>query len=286
MASTNRSPSSDADIEAQNFVVDMEKSNPEYKLTHTQTGMTISPELFEKLYLTPKVPHAGDAIKRFANPTAMGFVGFVISTFTFAMVSMGWGGANSLAGVAGIFFFVGPVLLILGTIFEWIMGNFFSMMVQSLFSVFWLSFGLLQLPSLGIAAAYSPTGDAAEGAISVGYTSTVGLYLIVWGFALFTFWIFTLKTNTVFAGIFLFVTIAAWILAGAYFELGKGHFEMATKLQKTGGALLFIVAALGWYMTFVIMAAEMRLGINFPVGDLSHFWPRTDVPLAETEKQD
>jgi uncharacterized protein len=37
----------------------------------------------------------------------MGFVGFVISTFTFAMVSMGWGGADGLAGVAGIFFFVG-----------------------------------------------------------------------------------------------------------------------------------------------------------------------------------
>ncbi|KAK3110109.1 hypothetical protein LTR53_015945 [Teratosphaeriaceae sp. CCFEE 6253] len=256
-------------------------------LTRTQTsgGMTISPELFEKLYLTPKVPHVGDYYKRFANPTPMGFVGFVISTFTFAMVNMGWGGANGLAGVAGIFFFVGPVLLILATIFEWIMGNFFPMMVQSLFAVFWLSFGLLQLPTLGLAAAYSPTGDAAEGALSVGYNSTVGLYLIVWGFALFTFWIFTLKTNMVFAGIFLFVTIAAWILAGAYFCVGKANYVMATKLQHTGGALLFVVAVLGWYMCFVIMAAEMRFGVNFPVGDLSHYWPATDVPLTDAEKQ-
>jgi len=54
---------------------------------------------------------------------------------------------------------------------------------------------------------------------------------------------------------------------------------------QAGGALLFIVAALGWYMTFVIMAAEMRLGINFPVGDLSHFWPKTDLSMAEAEKQ-
>jgi hypothetical protein len=38
-------------------------------------------------------------------------------------------------------------------------------------------------------------------------------------------------------------------------------------------------------MTFVMMAAEMRLGINFPVGDLSHFWPKTDVALGEAEKQ-
>jgi uncharacterized protein len=44
-------------------------------LYRTQTGVTMSPELFEKLYLTPKVPHVGDYNQRFANPTALGFVG-------------------------------------------------------------------------------------------------------------------------------------------------------------------------------------------------------------------
>lgn len=97
----------------------------EPSLHKVATNITLSPELFEKLYLTPKVPHVGDANKRYANPTPMGFVGFVISTFSFAMVMMGWGGAAGLSGVLGIFFFVGPVLLLLGTIFEWIMGNFF-----------------------------------------------------------------------------------------------------------------------------------------------------------------
>ena len=97
----------------------------EPSLHKTATNITLSPELFEKLYLTPKVPHVGDAYKRYANPTPMGFVGFVISTFSFAMVLMGWGGAAGLSGVAGIFFFTGPVLLLLGTVFEWIMGNFF-----------------------------------------------------------------------------------------------------------------------------------------------------------------
>ena len=94
--------------------------------TQTISGMTISPELFEKLYLTPKTPGVGDYRKRFANPTPLGFVGFVISTFTFAMVIMGWGGAAGLAGVAGIFFFVGPVLLFVSMILEWVMGNFFT----------------------------------------------------------------------------------------------------------------------------------------------------------------
>ena len=93
------------------------------------------------------------------------------------MVLMGWGGADGAYAVSGIFLFVGPVLLILGTIFEWIMGkcvhvsllselsatvltqySFFPMMVMSLFSVFWLSFGLLQLPTLQLAGAYAPAG--------------------------------------------------------------------------------------------------------------------------------
>lgn len=178
------------------------------------------------------------------------------------------------------------------------------MMVMGLFSVFWLSFGLLQLPSLGLAAAYSPTGDAAEGAASPEFNAVIGLYLIVWGFALFTFLLFTLKTNSIFALIFLFVTMASWTLAGAYFRVASGDYGVAGSLQtvvhpirafvristwltssQAAGAMLFIVALLGWYMCFVIMAAEMRLGINFWVGDLSHFWPSANVPIADEKRK-
>lgn len=38
-------------------------------------------------------------------------------------------------------------------------------------------------------------------------------------------------------------------------------------------------------MIFVMMAAEMRLAINLPVGDLSRFWPRTDVEMGKAEKE-
>ena len=132
---------------------------------------------------------------------------------------------------SGIFFFVGPVLLVFAMVFEWIMGNFFPMMVMGLFSVFWLSFGLLQLPTLGLATPYATAADK-TGLGSPEYNAVVGLYLIVWGFALFTFFIFTLKINAVFAGIFGGVTVAAWVLAGAYFKVASGDFTMAGRLQK------------------------------------------------------
>jgi hypothetical protein len=60
---------------------------------------------------------------------------------------------------------------------------------------------------------------------------------------------------------------------------------MLTKMQ-AGGVMYFIVAILGWYMTFVMMAAEMRVPIKLPVGDLSRFWPRTDIDIACLEKKE
>lgn len=34
-------------------------------------------------------------------------------------------------------------------------------------------------------------------------------------------------------------------------------------------------------MCVVIMAGEMRITVNLPLGDLSRFWPNTDIDLAE-----
>ncbi|RDL37972.1 Uncharacterized protein BP5553_05405 [Venustampulla echinocandica] len=249
-------------------------------------GISISPELFEKLYLTPKTNNVGDLRQRFANPTPLGLMGFVISSFTFSAILMGWGGATTLVGVAGIFYFTGPILLLFAMICEWIMGNFFSMMVMGMFAVFWLSFGVLQTPAWGIAASYSATGNAAEGAASVGYNAAVALYLMVWGFWLFTIFLFTLKTNTVFALIFLLAFTSSFIIGGAYWKVSTGDFDMALKLQKAGGATFFVVALLGYYITVVMMAAEMRITLKLPVGDLSHFWPKSDIELAEMEKRD
>lgn len=131
----------------------------------------------------------------------------------------------------GIFFFVGPVLLLFAMVFEWIMGNFFPMMVMGLFAVFWLSFGMLQLPTLQLAAPYATDADP-TGLASREYNTVIALYLIVWGFALFTFFIFTCKINAVFATIFLLVSLGAWVLSGAYFRASAGDFDGAGKLQK------------------------------------------------------
>lgn len=126
------------------------------------------------------------------------------------------------------------MLLILATIFEWVMGNFFSMMVSALFAIFWLSFGMLQLPTLQLGSPFTTDADP-TGAASPEYNSAIALYLVVWGFALFHYFIFTLKVNTVFALIFGIVTVASWVLAAAYFKVAAGDYEAAGRLQKVSG---------------------------------------------------
>jgi succinate-acetate transporter protein len=115
---------------------------------------------------------------------------------------------------------------------EWIMGNFLSMMIMGMFAVYWLSFGALQTPSMGIAASYSATGDAAQGALTVGYNAAIALYLMVWGFWLFTTFIFTLMTNVVLVLIFLFASLASFVLGAAYWKVSTAEFALAANLEK------------------------------------------------------
>ena len=49
--------------------------------------------------------------------------------------------------------------------------------------------------------------------------------------------------------------------------------------------MCFVVSLLGWYVTVVMIAAELRISVNLPVGDLSHFWPNTDKSLAQMERE-
>jgi hypothetical protein len=53
--------------------VDLIEKQPQ--LSHTTTNISMSPELFEKLYLSPKVPHASENVAKYANATPLGFLG-------------------------------------------------------------------------------------------------------------------------------------------------------------------------------------------------------------------
>ncbi|KAK6443069.1 hypothetical protein LTR95_000586 [Oleoguttula sp. CCFEE 5521] len=214
---------------------------------------TLATGNFQQPHSAPERHTVSGADLRFANPTPLALMGFVISTFTFAMVLMEWGGASSLTGVLGIFFFTGPVLMGLATIFEWIRGEFmqasalleFIMMICGLFTVFWSSWGLIFTPSVGIAATYSLSGNVLEGSLSKPYNATLAIYALVWGFAILTFFVFTLGANAVLAAVFFLLWTGAFCISGTYWCLSLSKISTAQTLKTASGALFFAAAALG-----------------------------------------
>lgn len=62
----------------------------------TANSVSMSPELFEKLYLQTPGRVKGDLRQTFANPTPLGLVGFVVGLTPLSCCLIGWRGAGGL----------------------------------------------------------------------------------------------------------------------------------------------------------------------------------------------
>lgn len=74
--------------------------------------LTLTTELFEKLYLTPQKAVKGDLRSTLANPTPVALLGFLLSCSPLACELMGWRGAggNGAATLGSYYFFVCTLL--------------------------------------------------------------------------------------------------------------------------------------------------------------------------------
>lgn len=91
------------------------------KRIRTAGSISISPELFEKIYLSPLNQVKGELRKTFGNPTPLALCGFLLSLSPLSCDLMGWRGTNGPAvGAAGTatYFFFGGLLMILGAVGE------------------------------------------------------------------------------------------------------------------------------------------------------------------------
>lgn len=93
-------------------------------------NITLSPELFEKIYLNPQHAVKGDLQSKFGNPTPLALLGFLLSLSPLSCELMGWRGAGG-DGIAtiGAYYFIGGFLMSLGGILEFFLGNTFSFVV-------------------------------------------------------------------------------------------------------------------------------------------------------------
>ncbi|KAK1093110.1 hypothetical protein LTR48_002977 [Friedmanniomyces endolithicus] len=150
-------------------------SDEALKRIRTTGSLSISPELFEKIYLSPQNKVAGELRKTFGNPTPLALVGFLLSLSPLSCILMGWQGAGgSGASDVGVYFFFGGLLMILGALGEWIIGNTFPFVVFGSFGAFWLSFAGTLTPSFNAYGAFSTTSNPAEGLTVPTFNASFG----------------------------------------------------------------------------------------------------------------
>ncbi|KAE9363150.1 hypothetical protein N431DRAFT_357090 [Stipitochalara longipes BDJ] len=246
----------------------------------TAGSISISPELFEKIYLSPQNAVKGDLRKTFGNPTPVALLGFLLSLSPLSCDLMGWrgSGGNGAAGI-GSYYFFGGLLMVVGGFLEFILGNTFPFVVFISFGAFWLTFAATLQPFYYAYGSYAPTPTDPEsaGMSTVGFTASFGFFLVFMGVLCFIYLICSLRTNVVFVVIFFTLVIAFGLLSGAYWQianaLGDGGdpatLALAHRLQVAAGAFTFVTSMAGWWIFFAIMLAALDFPFQIPVGDLS-----------------
>jgi len=231
----------------------------------TTGSLSISPELFEKIYLSPQNKVAGELRKTVGNPTPVALTGFLLSLTPLSMDLMMWRGVPpSGAAGAGMYIAFGGILMLLGSIGEWILGNTFPCVVFGSFGSFWIALGITLEPSSGAVSAYP------KGTLDPGFNNSYGFYLVCMGALVTIYSICALRTNLVlFLILFLLIPAFALLTAG-YFHLALGNATMAVTCIKAGGAFAFVICLLGWYIFAAILLASVDFPLNLPVFDLSH----------------
>ncbi|ETI26553.1 hypothetical protein G647_03331 [Cladophialophora carrionii CBS 160.54] len=235
----------------------------------TAGSISITPELFEKIYLSPKNRVSNNIRSTFGNPTPLAIVGFILSLTPLSNVLLGWQGSGGLgAAEVGVYYFFGGLLMVLGGFLEFILGNTFPFVVFSSFGAFWLAFGATLTPYYNASIAYLPSDPAASSSDPV-FASTFAFFHVYMGVLCFVYLIVALRTNIVFVLIFALLVAAFGCLAGFFFQMGNGVVN--TSLQHAAGGLTFATSLLGWYLFIVQLLAAVDFPLNLPVGDLSRF---------------
>ncbi|KAF4457666.1 hypothetical protein F53441_426 [Fusarium austroafricanum] len=242
-------------------------------MDHIQPAMSIPmpPELFEQLYLQPHNKVKGDLRKTFGNPTPVALAGFLMCSTPASMALLGWQGAGGFAAAAnvGAYFGLGGVLLVLGGIGEWILGNTFPSTVFFTFGGFWLAFGTTVVPDSGAYSTYSTTGTAADGLSQPQFYSTFAFFLVAMAILCTIYSIASIRTNVALFSILLLLVPCFSCLAASFFAVAQGHSTLAVRCQHAGAGLLFAISLIGWYLFMSIILLSVDFPFMLPLGDLS-----------------
>jgi len=253
------------------YDLDHRNHEPEDALRKIQTAgsISISPELFEKIYLSPQNRVKGDIRQTFGNPTPIALGGFLLALTPLSNILLGWrhSGLFGASDIAAYLFF-GGVLMIVGGVLEFVLGNTFPSVVFTTFGAFWLTYGGTLQPFYNAAQAYKP-GPVADALLDPEFLASFGFFLAYMGVLCFVFLVASLRTNLVFFLIFLLLVPTFACLATAFWRFAEGNVPAGTNYKHAGGGMAFGVCLLGWYLFTIQILAAVDFPVNLPVVDLS-----------------
>ncbi|CAK1368043.1 Protein alcS [Cercospora beticola] len=260
---------------------------PTLQQARTEGSITITPEMFERMYLAPQNKVSGDLRQIIGNPTPLGLGGFLVAYCPIIFSLLGWRGyTGNGAATVGTYYFSGGLLAIIACIFELILGNTFPATFFGVFGGYFLSFGATLTPSFAAFLAYAPDPtNPASGAEAPPFLSGLAFWNLM--MAIFTIYctICALRVNILFCAAFFFLFLTFILISASYWTVTEAGKQMiGHQLQIAGASCGFVVMIIGWYLLLALMLTTVDFPFNLPVGDLSHIVP-SGTELAKKKRK-
>ncbi|KAF9878148.1 hypothetical protein CkaCkLH20_04186 [Colletotrichum karsti] len=167
-----------------------------------------------------------------------------------------WEGHNMFGRLADTTEFKGAGLFLMSNASTFMTGSFY-----------YGGYGLLLLPSMGIADAYG--GKTTE------YYNAFGFYLVVWSIFNLFFFIASFATNVANIVVYGGLEFSYILNCSANFAMADDHAALGITLTKVAGAFGFISALTGFYTLAHELCSEV-LPFEIPLGDTSRFFQKAD----------
>lgn len=237
-----------------------------------QVTITLSAEQYERMFFQPEPPRHGDYAKRFANPTLLGLVGFMVPYSSTMLTLVQFAGADppyTLVGLTGDYYFLGCIAMCLAGVAEFILGNTFPFAVFIIFGTHWGSLAYQQDVRTDTVAAFTKLG----GADGAPYNSSQAFHNVTMAIVCFFLMIGTLRVNVVFVLLFFGLVMLFSFIAAADFAVPHAttaadvaHINTLLKFAGSFGLIGFFC---GWYLILITVCDAVGLPCPLPVFDLS-----------------
>ena len=180
---------------------------------------------------------------RYADPAPLAIFCFGTTVLLLSLINVHARGVTHANVVIGLGFFMGGLGQMIGGIFEFILGNTFSMVTFIAFGGIWATLGIVLSPWSGIEEAYK---DPKE------FNQALGLMFMSW----FAFVVcLTIASIRTFVGYFIALFLAGLTLL----LLGCGHMVNNPGLLKAGGWAGLVCAGASYYCAAAALFREVGL---------------------------